>query len=133
MERETAKPALIDTDILIDASRGLESAGRFLNDRQQGLGLTISIVSAMELIAGCRNAGQLAGVRHFLAQCEIVPLTEAISERAQKVMESFVLSHGILIPDALIAATALEAGVPVFTRNARHFSMIPDLEVLQPY
>lgn len=133
MERATAKPALIDTDILIDASRGVELAGRFLNDRQQGPGLIVSVVSAMELIAGCRNAGQLAGVRQFLTQCEVLPLNEAISERARKAMESYVLSHGILLPDALIAATALEAGIPIFTRNTRHFTMISDLEVTQPY
>jgi len=111
----------------------LDSAGRFLNDLQQGGGVIISIVSAMELTAGCRNAGQLAGVRQFLRQCEVLPLTEAISERARQIMESYVLSHGLLLPDALIAATALEAGIPIYTRNTRHFAMIPNLEVVQPY
>lgn len=133
MERETAKPALIDTDVLVDASRGLDSAGSFLNERQQGRALTISVISAMELIAGCRNSVQLADVRQFLGQCEVLPLTEAISERARELMEAFTLSHGLLLPDALIAGTALEAGVGIYTRNTRHFSMVPGLETLEPY
>lgn len=133
MEREIGQIMLIDTDILIDASRKLEAAGRFLDERQQKGDVTISIVSAMELIAGCRSAVQLAGVRRFLDQCDILPLTEAISERARELMEAFTLSHGLLLPDALIAATAIEAGIPICTRNIRHFSMIPKLDTIQPY
>ena len=50
MERATQQPGLIDTDILIDASRGMTDAGSFLDDRQAGDGLTISVISAMELL-----------------------------------------------------------------------------------
>jgi hypothetical protein len=35
--------------------------------------------------------------------------------------------------DAIIAATALEYGVPVVTRNATDFSQIPGLEVINPF
>jgi hypothetical protein len=43
------------------------------------------------------------------------------------------LSHGLLIPDALIAATALEFNLTLCTKNIRHFQMIPDLELFRPY
>ncbi len=36
------------------------------------------------------------------------------------------------IPDALIAATALEHGMPVMTRNRRHFERVADLIVRSP-
>ena len=36
-------------------------------------------------------------------------------------MQSFYLSHGLLIPDALIAATALEYDWTLYTKNIRHF------------
>ena len=35
--------------------------------------------------------------------------------------------------DALIAATALENGLTLMTKNTRHFQMIPKLEVVRPY
>jgi predicted nucleic acid-binding protein len=43
----------------------------------------------------------------------------------------FGASHGVLIPDALIAATAQAHGARLVTRNARHFPMLDD--VLVPY
>jgi predicted nucleic acid-binding protein len=48
-------------------------------------------------------------------------------------MQRFYLSHGLLIPDALIAATALDYGVTLYTKNVRHFLMIPGLTVVRPY
>jgi predicted nucleic acid-binding protein len=48
-------------------------------------------------------------------------------------MQTFTLSHGLEIPDALIAATALELSLPLYTLNDRHFRMIPGLTVLRPY
>ena len=48
-------------------------------------------------------------------------------------MESFCLSHGMQIPDALIASTALQHGLPIYTENVRHFQMIPQLVVIRPY
>lgn len=48
-------------------------------------------------------------------------------------MELFYLSHGLILPDALIAATAMEHNLKLYTRNTRHFRMIPELKVNQPY
>jgi predicted nucleic acid-binding protein len=42
-------------------------------------------------------------------------------------------AYGLLIPDALIAATALEHGQTLHTKNARHFRMIPNLKIIRPY
>ena len=48
-------------------------------------------------------------------------------------MESFYHSHGLHLADALIAATALEYDLTLYTRNVRHFRMIPRLTISQPY
>jgi tRNA(fMet)-specific endonuclease VapC len=48
-------------------------------------------------------------------------------------MTSFFLSHGLLIPDALIAATALEHGLDLYSKNVRDFRMIPGLVATRPY
>jgi predicted nucleic acid-binding protein len=124
---------LVDTDILIDALRGAQDAIALISDWRHSSDVRISIVSAMELIGGCRNSGELAGIRTFLRNFVVVPISASASVLAQRLMESFHLSHGLQIPDALIGATALEHGLALFTRNTRHFSMIPGLGTFRPY
>ena len=131
---QTSKPTrLIDTDILVDALRGITDAVDFLARLQADSALQISVISAMELIAGCRNARELSQLHQFLQQIKVLPIDANISWRAYQLMDSFFLSHGLLIPDALIAATALELGLTLCTRNLRHFQMIGNLEVFRPY
>ena len=124
---------LTDTDILIDATRSMPEAVAFLTAQQTALGIRISIVSAMELVVGCRNKAELAQVQQFLGRIVVLPVSSLASQTAYQLVESFYLSHGLLIPDALIAATALEHGLTLYTKNVRHFQMIPSLTVIRPY
>ena len=71
-----------------------------------------------------------------------LPVERAIPHRlspaARRVSNS--ISPGLSLPPRTTGgrqrpssgATAPEIGVPIYTGNARHFKMIPDLEVLQP-
>jgi predicted nucleic acid-binding protein len=124
---------LIDTDILIDAERGVAQAVTFLIAQRAAGGLNLSVVSAMEMIEGCHNKQDLAALAQFLRYATIVQLNPIISQRAQSWMESFFLSHGLLSADALIAATAAELQLPLYTKNVRHFQMLPSLVVVRPY
>ena len=123
---------VIDSNILIDAMNGVAAAVSFLIEQQE-TEVQISIVSAMELIAGCRNKNEMGELQRFLQKCTFLPITATSSQIAYQLMESFYLSHGLVLPDALIAATALEHDLTLYTRNTRHFRMIPQLKVSQPY
>ena len=123
---------IIDTDILIDAMHGLPNAITFL-DEQRNPGIQISIISAMELIAGCRNKAEITELQKFLQKIILLPITPTASEIAYQLVTSFYHSHGLHLPDALIAATALEYDLTLYTRNTRHFRPIPRLTVRQPY
>lgn len=124
---------MIDTDILIDALRGLTASVNFLAHQHAAGGISISIISAMELIAGCRNGAELRQIQSFAGNLVVLPITSSSSQTARQLMESYFLSHGLLIPDALIAATALDQALPLYTKNVRHFQMIPLLSVTRPY
>jgi predicted nucleic acid-binding protein len=126
-------PGLTDTDILIDAARRLPAAIAFLSAQRLGAGISISIISSMELVAGCRDAAELREIQRFLRQVTSLPVSASISQSAYQLMEAYSLSHGLQIPDALIAATALENGLTLSTKNVRHFQMIPGLTVYRPY
>ena len=125
--------ALIDSDVLIDTARGLPEARAFLSEQHRAFRVQISTISAMELIVGCRNKIELGETKRFLEPVRILPVEPNISDRAYDLIQTFTLSHGLMIPDALIAATALENGLTLFTKNTRHFQMIPKLEVVRPY
>ena len=132
MARTNYTHGIIDTDILIDATKVNEDATSFLVG-QQVVGIQISIISAIELVVGCRDKVELTQTQKFLQDCIVLPVTATASQIAYQLIESFYLSHGLIMADALIAATALEHDLTLYTRNTRHFRMIPELKINQPY
>ena len=133
MESPAGERGLIDTDILIDALKGVERSKRFLFERQIQGTIQISVITAMELIRGCRNAMELNSLLKFMNTWSVLPIGPSASRKAYEWIVSFSLSHGLQIPDALIAAAAVEHGLTLFTRNTRHFQMISEIDVEQPY
>ena len=87
----------------------------------------------MELVEGCRNKRELTETIEFLGEFKLIHLSEQISQKAIELIESYKLSHGLLIPDAIIAATAIMMNSELFSKNARHFKMIQELKVTKPY
>ena len=119
---------LVDTDVLIWHLRGYAQATRRLDE----LGvLTLSAVSYLEVLQGIRNKAEPVAVKKMFERraATLLPVSEAITQRAIALMESITLSHGLQMGDALIAATALDHGLPVLTGNVKHFSAVQGLKV----
>lgn len=124
-----ASGVLIDSDVLIWFARGNARAVaklRGLADRY------ISAVSYMELAQGCRNKAELKVLQKAFKSSahDVLPITQGISDLACALVEKYALSHSVHVADALIAATAINHGLPLLTANAKHFSVIDGLEVL---
>lgn len=119
---------LVDTDVLIWHLRGYPQAARRLDALPN---LILSAVSYLELLQGMRNKAELLALKQMLERrsARVLPVTEAITRHAIELMESFVLSHGLQMADALIAATAIERQMPVLTGNVKHFSALTGLRV----
>jgi predicted nucleic acid-binding protein len=47
-------------------------------------------------------------------------------------LRQYRLSHGLLIPDALIAATAINFNIPLLTKNQSDYRFIKEVNLL-PY
>jgi predicted nucleic acid-binding protein len=120
---------IIDTDILIDAGRGDQTAVSCLQLVEQQLQLAVSAVTQMELMIGCRNKVELQELGKFLQRFQILKLTEQITDRAIDLLEQYRLSHGLLIADALIASTALEYSKAFITKNQRDYRFIDGLDL----
>jgi len=119
---------LFDTDVLIWFMRGNEKAAKLVDGTENR---RISVITYMELLQGARNRQEIKTIKSFLSDFSFLtlPLSENIGHRAMIYVEAYGLEVGMYIADALIAATAVENGVPLTTANQRHYKAIRDLDM----
>jgi predicted nucleic acid-binding protein len=119
---------IFDTDVLIWFLRGDSRAARLIESQSDR---AASIVSAMELLQGARSRGEIKTIHQFIQQSGIrlVSVSESIGHVALSLIEAHALGQGLRVADALIAATAREAALPLATGNVRRFRAIAGLEV----
>lgn len=119
---------IIDSDVLIWASRGNAKAARKLDKE---IGFSISAVTYMELCQGMRNKAELSAFKKALKiwKVKVIPIDEVISYQAMFFVERYCLSHSLYLADALIAATAVSHAEPLLSANTKHYSMIPEISL----
>lgn len=111
---------LVHSDILVDHLRGHRSIGERVMTAW-----AYSIVARAELFGGTDEEGR---VRQLLAAGAELGVSREVAERAGKIKRTC----GVALPDALVASTALVHGLPLVTRNAKHFRHIPELRIVVP-
>jgi len=121
---------LCDTSVLIDYLRGDEKVQEILQMDRFKL-MYLSSVTLMELVVGAFNKGEVRKIRNAFDEMHIVQINEEISARAVELITLYSKSHNLLIPDALIAATALVANLPLFTRNISDFKFLPEIQLIK--
>ena len=120
---------LCDTCILIDFLKGkVDLQKKLSKDREHGLGM--SSVTYMELMVGALNKREVSIIKKAFSDFEVVEISESISIKARNLIDKYTKSHGLLIPDALIASTALELDLPLYTANVKDFQFISDLKLV---
>ncbi len=125
---------ILETSFLVDLERELIAdrpglAQIFLESHQaQKLHITFTI--AGELAAGPRM-NERARWNELVSPFEVLPCTPEVSWRYGRLYR-YLRDNGLLIDanDLWIAATALAFGMPVVTRNKRHFARVPELDVI---
>lgn len=126
-------PMLLDSSILIYYLNGLDAPGfRLAVGSAVKAGAAISIITRIEILGWRGYAGNPQGIGYseqLIEHLNEIPLTEAIAKRCIELRRNTSLK----LPDALIAATALETRFPLMTRNVADFRNIPGLILQNPF
>ena len=126
------KAHLIDTDVLIDHLCGEEKARRFFKESiSQEASLYFSEISKAEIYSGIMPDEE-ERVSFLFRSMNEVAVDGKVAEDAGRYRKAFLASHKLLLPDALIAASAKRAAAVLITLNQKHYPM-KDLEVRIPY
>jgi predicted nucleic acid-binding protein len=124
---------VIDTPILIAYRDEWPDAVSFMLAIRQTGQPECSQISVFALLVWCQNALNVAGVRAFLSQATVHAVTAHTMRRAQRLLESLVPPSGLRPDDAIIAATAIEHSLPLYTLDLGRFANLPGLATVQAY
>jgi len=124
-----SQPIILDTTVLIDALRNRNQRRALLAGLVvSGQELATSTICVAEVYGGLRPGEELA-TRAFLSGVDMVPVSPAIAERAGELKAAFRRQGQTRsITDMIVAATALENGLPVATDNRKDFQ-VPGLSL----
>jgi predicted nucleic acid-binding protein len=123
---------LIDTDIIIDHLRGAERARAFLKQiKSEKAEILYSVITKAELYAGVRSKEE-GNMAALLGSMKDVGIDGKIAAAAGRYKNRYHASHGLLLPDALIAASAKHMGAVLVTLNKKHYPM-KDITIKIPY
>ncbi len=108
---------LVDSDVLVDHLRGYRRFAPGADD------IHVSAITRAELFSG--SGSEERRIRRLLEPMTDIAVDAAIAERAGRLRRGTALR----LPDALIAATALQHRLTLVTRNVRHFEGVKGLKV----
>jgi predicted nucleic acid-binding protein len=133
---------ILDSSVVIAAERrGTSVAGliRLVFATVGDQDAALSSVGLTEMVHGIYRAQSPAMrtrresfIKELVRDLVVYPYTTETAMLAGKI-DGEQTAGGVVIPfpDLLIGATALSLGFPVLTVNARHFRLIPNLQVIQ--
>ena len=118
----SGKEILVDTNILLYLLKGNDTLQNLL----QGKTIYLSFITELELIGFKEMAAEEEKqIKALLDECIIIPLNNDI----KKTYVALRRSYHLKLADALIAATALSADLPLITSD-RQFRTVSELNLI---
>ncbi len=119
-----------DTDVLIDFLRDRKPYSDRIRDELLAGGLTTTVISRFELLAGAKTEREKRAVAGLLDAVPDLRLDSGAADRAASVrreLERRGLKIGMA--DCLIAGIAIESGGKLLTKNRKHFERVQGLSL----
>jgi hypothetical protein len=89
----------------------------------------MSVINRIELLGFSGSGQAMVLMEAFVKTIDILPLDDPSADATIVLRKTLKIK----LPDAIIAASALTAGLKLITRNTVDFNRIPGLEVIDPY
>jgi predicted nucleic acid-binding protein len=122
---------LLDTDVVIELLRGNPVVKEHADTlRLSGVPTFCTAVTWAEVYAGLKPGEESATEAFFEARGEVV-LDSAAGRQAGRYLVRYARSHGLEVPDALVAAASTTSGLRLWTINRRHYPMT-DVRFFEP-
>lgn len=121
---------LIDSNAIIDflggrlPDSGMEFLSQVIDDTP-----SISVITKIEVLGYNGTDQEELIFKSFVGDSEVLNLSEAIIDLCIQIRKSY----RIKLPDALIAATAINNDFILVTRNISDFNFIENLELINPH
>ncbi len=119
---------LIDTNVFSRIFKGDLQVTQFVESLESVIDATIYI----ECLQGSKSNQEKRVIEKYLRKFPLLPITPESSITAIELIRTYSNSHGLLLPDGLIAATALENDLTILTYNIGDFQFIKDLNCEKP-
>jgi predicted nucleic acid-binding protein len=119
---------LPDTNVLSRIFKGDLDVEKYVNNLECAIDATVYI----ECLQGSKSNQEKRVIEKYLTRFSFLPITSESSIRAVDLIRAHSNSHGLLLADALIAATALEKDLTILTYNVDDFRFIQNLKWRKP-
>jgi predicted nucleic acid-binding protein len=127
------KPVVCDTDVMIDywdtTSKRHAQTKHILENEISLDNIVISAITKMELLMGAENKQEETKIKKKILRFNTALINNEITEEAINLLETYRLSHGLAIPDCIIAATCRITELELFTYNVKDYKFISKLNL----
>jgi len=121
---------LIDTNVIIDyLGNKMPASGIAIMRKVFEVKPNISIITKIEVLGFTETAGHYQLLENFMNDVNVIGLSDTIANQTIYLRKL----HKIKLPDAIIAATALELELTLVTRNTTDFKNISGIKILNPH
>jgi predicted nucleic acid-binding protein len=120
--------SLADTNVFIALFNGDQTVRKLIDSVRP----KFCTVVYLELIQGSKNKTEIRKIEKLLGFFEVFHFNEAIAVRSIGLTRQYSKSHGLMLADAVIAATCIENNLKLITFNARDFRFIKGLKIEVP-
>ncbi|GAK56141.1 ANL34 protein [Candidatus Vecturithrix granuli] len=119
---------LLDSNIIVYLAKGELNREQFFDDTNT---YCISVISYMETLGfQFENEREKEFIQHLLSLFQMIYIDKKVADKVVAIRQQ----KKIKLPDAIIAATALEKQCVLVTRNDADFKHIdPNLRLLNPF
>lgn len=119
---------LTDTNVFSEIFRGDADVKKFVENFENSIDTTVFV----ECLQGSKGNREKSVIKKYLSRFAVFYHTPDISKRTINLIDTYSNSHGLLLPDAQIAAVCLEYELTLITYNIGDFKFINGLKVVKP-